>query len=96
VFLYYSFLTLLIDKSDTGNNLIKNKLTFWERSYDTNMSKIVGKIEIQNANQELEVVYFPLPAIVKVFWSAKQVSDYRNETIYEINRDNPEEKVLDF
>ena len=89
-------MTLLIDKNESGVSMIKNKLSYWERTFDTNMSKIVGKIEIQNSNQELEVVYFPLPAMVRVFWDRKQVRDYTVETVYQISRDNPEEKVLDF
>ena len=96
VFLYYSFLTLLIDKDEQAKNVIKPKLLEWERKYNISIQNVVGRIEIQNPNQEIEVVYFPLPAMVSVFWAKQVVKEKREDLLYKVNRDNPEEKVMDF
>lgn len=75
---------------------LKKKLMYWESTYNIDMSQIVGRIEINNQYQQLEVIYFPLPPIIRIYWQMPAIREYRNQLIDKITRDNPEEKVNDF
>jgi hypothetical protein len=50
---------------------------------------------VNNAQQELEVIYFPLPPLIRIYWQKHQIQEYRDNVLEKINRDNPEEKVMD-
>jgi hypothetical protein len=56
----------------------------------------MGRIEILNDKDELEVVYYHIPIKVRKFWNRNFIKEYRNNLIDNVKRDNPEEKVKDF
>ena len=56
----------------------------------------MGRIEIINGNKNIDVVYFPIPQNVIKYWRTSIISNYRDELIDNVIRDNPEEKVKDF
>jgi hypothetical protein len=41
-------------------------------------------------------VFFPVPRFVKDYWDYPEVRKARSFLIYGVNRDSPEEKILDF
>lgn len=96
VFLYYSFLTLLADKSIRKSTVIRNKVENWEKYYGAIMTDLVGRIEVKNEINELEIVYFPMPLMIKLYWTSDIVKELRRDIIYSINRNTPEEKVMGF
>ena len=95
VFLYYSFLSLLCDKHPAASK-IRDSLDRWDRNYRTNMKDVVGRIEIQNSNQELEIVYFPKPPIVRLYWNRPTVQALKEDLLFSISRETPEEKLTGF
>jgi hypothetical protein len=65
---------------------------------------VVGRIEIQSPKKgmtgkgggnQLEVVYFPIPQVVLTRWKNWEVQKSKNEMLYIVKRDNPDEKVKD-
>lgn len=95
---YLAFMTALIEienqESEAGKVFAKKFLSW--RSTVKGIEKLMGRIEILNSERELEVVYFNIPQIVRNHWSDHFVSQYRENMILEVKRDNPEEKVKDF
>lgn len=88
-------LTLIVDKNEKAT-LVKSKLAFWEKKHKVDIRNYIGRIEILNPQGDLEVVYFPMPALVRLFWKKKAVKEYRDDIIFGVTRDNPEEKVMGF
>ena len=60
------------------------------------LNNLMGRIEIINASNDLEVVYFQIPKTIQEFWKTYFISEYRDRLIENVKRDNPEEKVKDF
>ena len=60
------------------------------------MDTVVGKIEVQTPDQALEAVYFPKPPLVSIYFNWRQAKSYRIDLVDGLNRDNPEEKLMDF
>ena len=60
------------------------------------LQNIMGRIEIINRDKDIDVVYFQIPQDVIKYWNTSIISNYRDELIDNVKRDNPEEKVKDF
>ena len=60
------------------------------------MTSEVAKIEVLGRDHMVELVYFPLPAVIKKYWAYHRAVSVREELLFSVNRDNPEEKVTDF
>jgi hypothetical protein len=50
---------------------------------------------VNNARQELEVIYFMRPPIVQMFWDKQVIKNHCRIVINQISRASPEEKVLE-
>lgn len=44
----------------------------------------------------IKKVYFAVPEWIKTYWSYPLVQKAKHELTYKVNRDSPEEKILDF
>ena len=60
------------------------------------LTNLMGRVEIINQSNDLEVVYFQIPQTIQKFWNSYFISEYRDRLIDNVKRDNPEEKVKDF
>ena len=60
------------------------------------LTNLMGRVEIINQSNDLEVVYFQIPQTIQKFWNSYFISEYRYRLIDNVKRDNPEEKVKDF
>ena len=60
------------------------------------LDNLMGRVEIINETNDMEVVYFQIPRKIKKFWNTYFISEYRDRLIENVSRDNPEEKVKDF
>ena len=60
------------------------------------LDKIMGRCEIINEDQNIDVVYFPIPDNVTKYWDTSVIHTQIDNLISTVSRDNPEEKVKDF
>jgi hypothetical protein len=44
----------------------------------------------------VEIVYFPLPPLTRLYWNWPSVQRFKESMLDNVNRDNPEEKLSDF
>eukprot|EP00736_Rhodelphis_marinus_P011999 Rmarinus@m.12901 len=94
---YYILLRVLAENdevSDTAKTVEK-----WEKTSETGCPKrmldIVGRIEVLRG-KALERIYFPVPSVAREQFRSKVLEQERSSLLYEVNRDNPGEKVSDF
>ena len=60
------------------------------------LDQIMGRCEILNSEQNLDVVYFPILKVVTKYWETSVIQTQKKNLINTVSRDNPEEKVKDF
>jgi hypothetical protein len=61
-----------------------------------NTSSLVASIEIIGADGKVQCVYFPVPAFVSLYWPYPEVQKAKEDSLYSVCRDSPEEKIADF
>jgi hypothetical protein len=57
---------------------------------------LVASVEIIGLDGAVQQVYFAVPQWIKTYWNYPLVQKAKDELTYQVNRDSPEEKILDF
>jgi hypothetical protein len=68
-------------------------------SISKNGLPLVGRVEVVGKNDQVSLLYFPVPQIVTSCWWRPEVKHERNQILYPDNlskRSNPDEKIKDF
>jgi hypothetical protein len=83
------------DDDNDGDNLLGNWMQRCVREgLDT--SSLVATVEIVGADGAVQRVYFPIPAFVSLYWPYPEVQKAKEDALYTVSRDSPEEKIADF
>ena len=103
--LYLTILSTLASLSRTGGGdqalkgLEEWQATFAKQGTDgstTGINTLVASVEIVGLDGQLQQVFFAPPAWIKQYWQYPLVQKAKKELAYQVNRDSPEEKILDF
>lgn len=57
---------------------------------------VLASVEVIGIDNVIERVYFPIPDFVKKYWSYPEVQLAKDDVMWTVNRDSPEQKVAHF
>jgi len=57
---------------------------------------VISSVEVVGSDGQMQQVFFPVPDLVKKFWDFPKVRRLKEKVKFSVNRESPEEKILDF
>jgi hypothetical protein len=57
---------------------------------------LIASVEIMGADGRVQQVYFQVPRFVQEYWPYREVQKAKEELLYTVNRESPDEKMTDF
>ena len=97
-FLYYSLGKLLTEDSVEAAKAVplRKAMQRWEERDGKEILAAVRRIEIVDDDGKVGRLYFQMPEYVESVWASNDVEEFKQEIIFTVKRDNPEEKLKDF